>query len=66
MCAQARPIPRAAPVDKVAEVIEEAVTASRPRARYVVGLDARIQIGLRIAAAGARVRRAAGQDMGVR
>ena len=47
MCAQARPIPRAAPVDKVAEVIEEAVTASRPRARYVVGLDARIQIGLR-------------------
>ncbi len=38
---------RAAPVDKVTEVIEEAVTASRPRARYVVGLDARIQIGLR-------------------
>ena len=38
---------RAAPVDKVVDVIEEAVTKERPRARYVAGTDARIQIALR-------------------
>ena len=38
---------RAAPVDKVVDVIEEAVTKERPRARYVAGVDAKIQIGLR-------------------
>jgi NAD(P)-dependent dehydrogenase (short-subunit alcohol dehydrogenase family) len=38
---------RAAPVEKVVGVIEEAVTASRPRARYVVGADARAQIVVR-------------------
>jgi NAD(P)-dependent dehydrogenase (short-subunit alcohol dehydrogenase family) len=38
---------RAVAVDKVVDVIEEAATASRPRARYVAGLDARIQIALR-------------------
>ena len=38
---------RAAPVEKVAGIVEEAVTASRPRARYVVGADARAQIALR-------------------
>ena len=36
----------ARPRDKVAEVIEEAVRLP-PARRYVVGLDARIQIGLR-------------------
>ena len=38
---------RAAPVEKVAGIVEKAVTASRPRARYVVGADARAQIALR-------------------
>ena len=38
---------RAAPVDKVSKIVEEAVTTPRPRARYVVGADARIQIALR-------------------
>jgi NAD(P)-dependent dehydrogenase (short-subunit alcohol dehydrogenase family) len=42
-----RTIPRlqkmAKPVDGVAETIERALTASRPKARYVVGLDAKVQ-----------------------
>ena len=38
---------RAAPVDKVVDVIEQAVTATRPRARYVAGLDAKLQIAMR-------------------
>jgi NAD(P)-dependent dehydrogenase (short-subunit alcohol dehydrogenase family) len=38
---------RAAPVEKVVDVIERAVTAERPRARYIVGADARAQIALR-------------------
>ena len=38
---------RAAPVDKVVDVIETAATTTRPRARYVAGTDARIQIALR-------------------
>ena len=38
---------RAAPAEKVARIVEDAVTTSRPRARYVVGADARIQIALR-------------------
>lgn len=38
---------RAAPVEKVVDVIERAATADRPRARYVVGADARAQIALR-------------------
>ena len=38
---------RAAPVEKVASVVEDAVIRSRPRARYVVGADARIQIAIR-------------------
>jgi len=43
-------IPRAArmaaPVDGVAATIEKALTASRPRARYVVGANARVQVAL--------------------
>lgn len=35
---------RAAPVEKVIKVVEQAVTAPRPRTRYVVGADARGQI----------------------
>lgn len=35
------------PVEKVAATIERAVTARRPRPRYVVGVDARAQIALR-------------------
>ena len=31
--------------DKVAEVVEHAVTADNPRARYVVGIDAKVQAG---------------------
>ena len=38
---------RAAPVDKVVDVIETAATTGHPRARYVAGTDARIQIALR-------------------
>ncbi len=38
---------RAAPVDKVVDVIENAATTTRPRARYVAGTDAKIQIALR-------------------
>ena len=38
---------RAAPAEKVARIVEDALTTSRPRARYVVGADARIQIALR-------------------
>jgi NAD(P)-dependent dehydrogenase (short-subunit alcohol dehydrogenase family) len=51
-------------VDKVAAVIQRAVGASRPRARYVVGLDARAQLAmgaaLPTAAVDAAVARAAG------
>jgi len=43
-------IPRAArmaaPVDGVAKAIEKALTATRPRARYVVGANARAQAAL--------------------
>lgn len=43
-------IPRAArmaaPVDGVAKAIEKALTVSRPRARYVVGANARVQAAL--------------------
>src|SRR4051794_4747206 len=38
---------RAAPVEQVVKVVENAVTTSRPRVRYVVGADARVQIALR-------------------
>jgi NAD(P)-dependent dehydrogenase (short-subunit alcohol dehydrogenase family) len=40
---------RAAPVDKVVAAVVEAVTAERPRTRYVVGADARGQILLKAA-----------------
>lgn len=35
-----------APVEKVVEAIEKALTSPRPRARYVVGTDARIQLAM--------------------
>jgi len=35
---------RAAPVEKVVKAVEQAVTSSRPRTRYVVGADARGQL----------------------
>ena len=31
------------PPEKVAEAIEHALSASRPRSRYLVGLDAKVQ-----------------------
>src|SRR5204863_4853122 len=37
---------RAIPAERVAKVVETALTARRPRARYVVGTDARIMIAL--------------------
>ena len=37
------------PVDKVAAAVVEAVTAERPRTRYVVGADARGQMLLKAA-----------------
>jgi NAD(P)-dependent dehydrogenase (short-subunit alcohol dehydrogenase family) len=40
---------RAAPVDKVADAVVEAVTARRPRTRYVVGADVRAQLLLKAA-----------------
>ncbi len=39
---------RGIPPGKVAEVVEHALSASRPRARYLVGLDAKIQARLKI------------------
>jgi hypothetical protein len=36
----------AAPVEGVAATIEKALTAGRPRARYVVGANARVQAAL--------------------
>ena len=36
----------AVPTDKVVAVVEEALTARRPRARYVVGLGPKLQIAL--------------------
>jgi NAD(P)-dependent dehydrogenase (short-subunit alcohol dehydrogenase family) len=38
---------RAAPVEGVVKVVEQAVTAPRPRARYVVGLESRARIAMR-------------------
>jgi NAD(P)-dependent dehydrogenase (short-subunit alcohol dehydrogenase family) len=40
---------RAFPPSKVADAIHHALTARRPRPRYLVGADARIQLGLRVA-----------------
>ena len=37
---------RAVPPAKVAAVVEEALTARRPRARYVVGIGPRVQLAL--------------------
>jgi hypothetical protein len=37
---------RGAPADKVAKVVERALTAERPRTRYLVGVDAWAQVGL--------------------
>ena len=34
-----------APAEKVAEVVESALTAERPRTRYLVGRDARLRAG---------------------
>ena len=34
-----------APPDAVAEIVEKALTADRPRTRYLVGRDARIRAG---------------------
>jgi NAD(P)-dependent dehydrogenase (short-subunit alcohol dehydrogenase family) len=36
----------AVPADKVAAVVEEALTARRPRARYVVGMGPKLQVAL--------------------
>ncbi len=45
-----------APAEKVAEVVESALTAERPRARYLVGKDARIRAGVERLPARARDR----------
>jgi NAD(P)-dependent dehydrogenase (short-subunit alcohol dehydrogenase family) len=37
---------RAAPPERVAKVVEQALTAKRPRTRYLVGIDARAQVML--------------------
>jgi NAD(P)-dependent dehydrogenase (short-subunit alcohol dehydrogenase family) len=37
---------QASPVDKVTAAIERALTSDRPRARYLVGPDARVQVAL--------------------
>jgi hypothetical protein len=64
----AKMIPRiqkqAGPVDTVAKAIEDALTADKPRARYVVGRDAKAQLALQAAlptrAVDAVVRKATG------
>ena len=45
-----------APAEKVAEVVERALTSERPRARYLVGKDARIRAGVERLPARARDR----------
>ena len=40
---------RTSPPEKVADTVEIALTTARPKARYVVGADARVQIALRTA-----------------
>jgi len=45
-----------APAEKVAEVVESALTGERPRARYLVGKDARIRAGVERLPARARDR----------
>jgi NAD(P)-dependent dehydrogenase (short-subunit alcohol dehydrogenase family) len=40
---------QAGPVERVTAAIERALTAKRPRARYLVGPDAKVQVGLRAA-----------------
>ncbi len=37
---------RGAPPERVARAVEHALTARRPRARYLVGVDARVQVAL--------------------
>jgi NAD(P)-dependent dehydrogenase (short-subunit alcohol dehydrogenase family) len=39
---------RGIPAEKVAAVVEKALSSSRPRARYLVGLDAKLQARLKI------------------
>ena len=36
----------AVPAEKVSAVVEEALTARRPRARYVVGVGPKLQVAL--------------------
>lgn len=38
---------RGVPPERVAKAVEHALTAPRPRTRYLVGADARVQLGLR-------------------
>jgi hypothetical protein len=47
---------RAEPADKVAIVVERALTAERPKARYVVGRDARRRALVEMLPAGLRDR----------
>jgi NAD(P)-dependent dehydrogenase (short-subunit alcohol dehydrogenase family) len=47
--ASARIQKQTAPAEKVAEAILKALTAERPKARYLVGTDARVQVALRAA-----------------
>ena len=42
----ARLAERGAPPERVAKAVEHALTARRPRTRYLVGADARIQVTL--------------------
>jgi hypothetical protein len=39
---------RGIPPEKVARTIERALTARRPRARYLVGIDAKVQARLKV------------------
>jgi NAD(P)-dependent dehydrogenase (short-subunit alcohol dehydrogenase family) len=54
--AAARTAARGAPPDTVARVVERALTARRPRPRYLVGWDARLQASLRLLPVRARDR----------
>jgi NAD(P)-dependent dehydrogenase (short-subunit alcohol dehydrogenase family) len=40
---------RTSPPEKVADAVEIALTTARPKARYLVGADARVQVALRTA-----------------
>ncbi len=57
---------RGIPPQKVADVVAHALTAEKPRTRYLVGIDARVQAALRAALPDRALDRVLGQVSGLR